>query len=99
MEHNKNRALKCKVITNDLLYNDPLMNPSKLNPRDKKKFLLIMEEWFSKHDDEIDKEFNDIVNNKIFYNADHIEKIFVETITEPLPHLEVEKLYKKTENI
>ena len=50
-------------------------------------------------DDEIDREFNDIVNNKIFYNADHIEKIFVEKTTEPLPHLEVEKMYKKTENI
>jgi hypothetical protein len=46
MEENKNRALKCKVIANDLLYNDPLMNPSKLNPRDKQKIFLIMEEWF-----------------------------------------------------
>ena len=75
MEENKNRALKCKVIANDFLYNDPLMNPSKLNPRDKQKIFLIMEEWFSKHDDEIDREFNDIVNNKLLHYTSDISTL------------------------
>jgi hypothetical protein len=61
----KEKAMKCKVISLDLLNHSPLANPTFMSVRDKKKVIKMMETWFEKPDAEVDDEFNDIVNNKI----------------------------------
>ena len=65
----KEKALKCKVISLDLLNHSPLANPSHMNPRDKQKVISLMTTWFEKPDSEVDGEFNDIVNNKILHGS------------------------------
>ncbi len=69
----KEKAMKCKVISSDLLGFPPLQNPSLLCPRDKNKVIAKMKEWFEKEDAEIDLEFNDIVNNKILHASSDVE--------------------------
>jgi hypothetical protein len=61
----KDKAMKCKIIALDKMEKHPLLNPSYFNKREKTKLVEIMTEWFSKSDVEIDKWFNDIVNERI----------------------------------
>lgn len=69
----KIKAEKCKVIANDILNKHPLGNPDTYNPRERKKILNIMTEWFKKDDEVVDKEFNEIVNDGILYCGADIE--------------------------
>jgi hypothetical protein len=65
----KTKAMKCKVICLDKMEKHPLMNPSYFNKKDKERLVELMTEWFSKSDEEIDKWFNDIVNDRILANG------------------------------
>lgn len=61
----KSKAIKSKIIALDLL-NLPLStNPTLLCPRDKMKVQRYMVEWCKKSDEELDAEFNSIVNGKL----------------------------------
>ena len=68
----KTKAMKCKIISLDLLGHYPLSNPSSLNPRQKSKVIQKMKVWFEKEDKEVDKEFNDIVSNNLLHAAQDI---------------------------
>jgi hypothetical protein len=62
----KDKALKCKVISlTKLKYHPITTNPSTLAPRIKKQILTIMNEYMNKPDEEVDIEFNEIVNGEI----------------------------------
>jgi hypothetical protein len=61
----KEKAMKCKIIALDKMEKHPLINPSSFSKREKTKLVEIMGEWFSKPDEEIDKLFNEIVNDRI----------------------------------
>lgn len=65
----KERAMKCKLIALDKMDKHPLSNPSYFNKRDKARVIELMTEWFSKEDEEINKWFNDIVNDRILANG------------------------------
>jgi hypothetical protein len=65
----KEKAMKCKIIALDKMEKHPLLNPSYFTKREKTKVIEIMNEWFSKADEEIDKWFNDIVNERILGNG------------------------------
>jgi hypothetical protein len=65
----KERAMKCKLIALDKMDKHPLCNPSYFNKRDKARVIELMTEWFSKEDEEINKWFNDIVNDRILANG------------------------------
>ena len=65
----KEKAMKCKVISLDLLGFHPLQNPSLMCPRDKNKVIKQMEEWFKKEEEGINVEFNDIVTNKVLHSS------------------------------
>ena len=71
----KEKALKCKVIALDLLQHHPLSNPSTMNPREKNKVISMMETWFGKGDEEVNLEFNDIVNNKLLHYTSDISTL------------------------
>ena len=66
LEIQKERAMKCKLISLDELGHHPLTDPVSFSKRDKAKLLKMMEEWFAKTDDEIQEEFNSIVRDKLF---------------------------------
>ena len=62
----KERAMKCKLISLDELGHHPLTDPASFSKRDKGKVLDKMKEWFAKPDEEITEEFNEIVRDKLF---------------------------------
>ena len=74
----KTKGQKCRVIGLDELNIHPLTPGMKLDKRDLMKLMKKMEEWFSKTNEEIDTEFNSIVNDKILYHAKDIEEIPIE---------------------
>ena len=76
----KGKAMKCKVISLDLLNHFPLSNPSLMNPRDKKKVIAMMTTWFEKTDAEVDEELNDIVNNKILHPTTDLSTLSCEEV-------------------
>tara|TARA_R110000765_G_scaffold420546_1_gene525646 strand:- start:642 stop:1139 length:498 start_codon:yes stop_codon:yes gene_type:complete len=61
----KEKATRCKVIALESLGHHPLANPTRMGRRDKKKVLDVMTLWFSKTNDEIESEFNDIIDDKL----------------------------------
>lgn len=65
----KTKAMKCKIIALDKMDKHPLSNPSYFNKKDKAKLTELMTEWFSNTDEEVDKWFNDIVNERILANG------------------------------
>ena len=52
----KEKAMKCKVISSDLIGFPPLQNPSLLCPRDKNKIIAKMKECWDKKEEEINLE-------------------------------------------
>lgn len=62
----KEKAMKTKVIALDKMDKHPLMNPSTFSKRDKATLMMKMGDIFNDWSDEqINKEFNDIVNDRI----------------------------------
>jgi hypothetical protein len=65
----KIKALKCKVIALNELDMHPInTNVSLLPLKKKKKLLKLVEDYFDKDIDEIDKIFNEIVNDEVLNN-------------------------------
>lgn len=65
----KTKAMKCKIIALDKMDKNPLSNPSYFSKKDKTRLTELMTEWFSNTDEEVDKWFNDIVNERILANG------------------------------
>lgn len=61
----KEKATRCKVIALESLGHHPLANPTNMGRRDKKRVLDAMTLWFSKTNEEIETEFNDIIDDKL----------------------------------
>lgn len=61
----KTKAMKVKLIALAKMDKHPLSNPSYFNKRDKTRLLELMNEWFSNTEEEVDKCFNEIVNERI----------------------------------
>ena len=71
-EQNKKRdyITKVKVIANNMLDKPPTANPSFYSKKDKAKMIEYMQYVISNYnDDDIDKEFNEICNNKLFVDG------------------------------
>ena len=63
----KDKAVRLKVIVLDKMNKPPLINPKLFDRRDRKKFEAELKKaWVSLTDDEIIKEFNEIVCDRIF---------------------------------
>ena len=71
----KEKAQKCRVICLDEMNLNPLNPGTTLDKRDKAKLTKRMEKWFRKTDEEIDAEFNAIVNDKILFFNHNIEEL------------------------
>ena len=71
----KEKAQKCRVIGLDEMNLNPLKADTSLDKRDKAKLTKRMEKWFRKTDEEIDAEFNAIVNDKILYFNHNTEEL------------------------
>jgi hypothetical protein len=66
MTYYKEKAMRVKVIALDKMEKHPLQNPSMFSKRDKDKLLREMNTLFTEWSDEqIEKEFNEIVNDRI----------------------------------
>lgn len=65
----KEKAMKCKLIALDKLDKHPLSNPTYFSKNEKSKVYDLMTEWFNKDDEEVNKWFNDIVNDRILANG------------------------------
>lgn len=66
----KEKAMKVKVIALDSMDKHPLMNPSTFSKREKATLMMKMGEMFNDWDDErINKEFADVVNERILANG------------------------------
>ncbi len=66
LKYYKTKAMKIKVVALDKMDKHPLLNPKYFNNRDKTKLGLEMNDIFNNwNDEEIDKEFNSIVNDRI----------------------------------
>jgi len=71
----KEKATRCKVIALESLGHHPLANPSNMGRRDKKKVLDVMTMWFhSKSNEEIETEFNDIIDDKVLGSGNDYSK-------------------------
>lgn len=66
----KEKAMKSKVIALEQMDKHPLMNPSTFSKKDKAILVMKMGEIFNDWDDErINKEFADVVNDRILANG------------------------------
>jgi len=62
----KDKALKCKVIALSHLNYPPInTNPTDLPARVRRSIMSIMETYMLKPNDEVDAEFNEIVNEEV----------------------------------
>jgi hypothetical protein len=76
----KDKALKCKVIALSKLNYPPITtNPTDLPARVKRRIMSIMEEYMIKPLDEVDEEFNEIVNDDILGSNSKYEEYSVAT--------------------
>lgn len=66
----KDKAMKAKLIALDRMDKHPLMNPRMFSKRERERLVEMMGEIFSTWEtDKIDKEFADIVNERILANG------------------------------
>lgn len=69
----KERAMKAKCISLEILGHHPLTNPSGFSRRDKDRLLKLMTTWFNKPDDELTAEFNDVITDKVLNETSKYE--------------------------
>lgn len=78
----KDKALKCKVIAlAELKYHPIETNPSHLPPRIKRQLMTIMNDYMNKSDEEVNTEFNEIVNGELLNPTSSYETYAVITST------------------
>ena len=65
IKHKKEKAQMCKVIALSSMGMHPITNVSALNTRTKLKIINLVKQLFEKDDEEIKKEFNEIVVSDI----------------------------------
>lgn len=74
----KDKALKCKVIALSQLNYPPITtNPTDLPARVRRRIMSIMEEYMIKPNNEVDEEFNEIVNDEILGSNSKYEEYSV----------------------
>jgi hypothetical protein len=80
----KTKAMKCKVILLDQWEKHPLTNPSTFNKRQKDRFLKELTTMMMyMTEDEIDKEFNSVVSDRILACGEDISKFPVAHVEAP----------------
>ena len=76
----KDKALKCKVIAlSQLNYHPTETNPTDLQPKIRRRILSIMADYINKPNEEVDAEFNEIVNEEVLGRNSKYEEYSVAT--------------------
>ena len=94
----KDKAVRLKVIVLDKMDKSPLINPKLFDRRDRKKFEAELKKaWVSLTDDEIIKEFNEIVCDRIFADGVDISTYPCLQTSEPELPEELKEKFSKLE--